>query len=160
MADQHDVEVAIDILDELTTRLNGIIKSGAGFDNNSVMWLIKAWTKAGLRTRGPGFHRKESAYFVMSREPSPASGKRSLVLLSALEAYETMVEKHGITEGDYFQRADKAMLDFVWEYRKAVTGRTDRGKSERDFVAQLMQWMALSEDQVAKEVVTNMDRSL
>jgi hypothetical protein len=52
------------------------------------------------------------------------------------------------------------MLDFVWEYRKAVTGRTDRGKSERDFVAQLMQWMALSEDQVAKEVVTNMDRSL
>jgi hypothetical protein len=159
MADQHNIDVAVAILDELTSRLNTVIRSGVGFDNNSVMWLIKAWTKVGLRTRGPGFHRKASAYFVMKREPSPASGKRSLVLLSALEAYETMVGKQGITDGDYFQRADKAMLDFVWEYRKAVTGRTDRGKSEQEFVAQLMRWMSLSEDQVAKEVVTNMDRS-
>ena len=158
MADQHNTELASAILDELTDRLNGDIRAGMGFDNNSVMWLIKAWTKVGILTHGPGFHRQASAYYVMKREPAPAHGKRSHTLLSALEAYENVVEQNGITDGDFFRRADQALLDFVWEYRKQVTGRTDRGKSEQDFVAQLMKWMSLSPDQVMEQVVTNMDR--
>ena len=159
MADQHNLEVASAILDELTDRLNADIRGGKGFDNNSVMWLIKAWTKVGIRTHGPGFHRQASAYYVMKRDPTPAPGKRSHTLLAALEAYENVLERNGITDGDFFQRADRAMLDFVWEYRKQVTGRTDRGKSEQDFVAQLMKWMSLSADQVMQEAVTAMDRS-
>jgi hypothetical protein len=94
----------------------------------------------------------------MKRDPTPISGKRSLALRSAMDAYSTMLSRHGTTDGDYFQRADKAMLDFVWEYRKAVTGRTDRGKSEKEFVAQLMRWMSLSEDQAAREVLTNLEQ--
>jgi len=159
MADKHNIEIAMMVLDELTTRLNNEIRAGQGFDNDSVMWLIKAWTKVGLYTHGPGFHKRASAYYVMSREPSPATGKRSKVLLAALDAYLSVLQNSGITGGDFFQRADQAMLDFVWEYRKAVKGRTDRGKSEREFVAQLMKWMSLSEQQVMEEVVTNMDRS-
>ena len=159
MADEHSVQLASAILDELTERLNAEIKLGKGFDNNSVMWLIKAWTKVGILTHGPGFHRKASGYYVMNRAPDPSPGKRSRVLLSALEAFETVLDRDGTTEGDFFQRADVAMRDFVWEYRQAVTGRTDRGRSEADFVAQLMKWMSLSADEVMKAVVTNMDRS-
>jgi hypothetical protein len=160
MADEHNVELASAILDELTTVLNEDIKLGKGFDNDSVMWLIKAWTKVGMLTHGKAFHRQSAAYYVMKREPTPSTGKRSRTLLVALEAFETVLDRDGTTEGDFFQRADRAMLDFVWEYRKAVTGRTDRGKSEADFVAQLMKWMALSDDQAMQEEVTNMDRSI
>jgi hypothetical protein len=159
MADQHSVQLASAILDEITDRLNAEIKLGKGFDNDSVIGLVKAWTKVGILTHGPGFHRQASAYYVMKRDPAPSPGKRSHVLLSALEAFETVLDRDGTTDGDFFQRADRAMLDFVWEYRKAVTGRTDRGKSEADFVAQLMKWMSLSSDEVMKAVVTNMDRS-
>src|ERR1035438_7521591 len=159
MADEHSVEVASAILDELTTELSADIGRGQGFDNDSVMWLIKAWTKVGMLTHGKAFHRQSAAYYVMKREPTPSPGKRSHTLLAALEAFETVLDRNGTTDGDFFQRADRAMLDFVWEYRKAVTGRTDRGKSEADFVAQLMKWMSLSSDEVMKAVVTNMDRS-
>ena len=160
MADEHSVELASAILDELTTVLNGDIRSGKGFDNKSVMWLIEAWTKVGMLTHGNGFHRKSAAYYVMKGDPTPTSDKRSRTLLSAMEAYESVLERSGATDGDFFQRADRAMLDFVWEYRKRVSGSTERGKSEADFVAQLMRWMSLSDDQVMKEVVTNMDRSI
>ena len=159
MADEHSVQLASAILDELTTRLNSVIRSSQGFDNNSVMWLVKAWTKVGVLTHGADFHKKASAYYVMKRDPTPSTGKRSRTLLAAMEAFETILERDKTTEGDFFQRADKAMLDFVWEYRKAVTGRTDKGKSEKDFVAQLMTWMSKTGNQVMAEVVTNMDRS-
>ena len=160
MADEHNVEVASAILDELTDRLSVEIKLGKGFDNDSVMGLIKAWTRVGMLTHGKAFHKQAAAYYVMKREPAPSPGKRSHTLLAALEAFETVLDRDGTTEGDFFQRADRAMLDFVWEYRKAVTGRTDRGKSEADFVAQLMKWMALSDDQAMQEEVSNMDRSI
>ena len=140
--------------------LNGDIRRGQGFDNDSVMELIKAWTKVGMLTHGKAFHRQSAAYYVMKREPTPSPGKRSHTLLAALEAFETVLDRDGTTEGDFFQRADRAMLDFVWEYRKSVTGRTDKGKSEADFVAQLMKWMALSDDQAMQEEVGNMDRSI
>jgi hypothetical protein len=160
MADEHSVELASAILDELTTVLNGDITRGQGFDNDSVMWLIKAWTKVGMLTHGKSFHRQSAAYYVMKRDPTPSPGKRSRTLLTALEAFESVLDRDGTTEGDFFQRADRAMLDFVWEYRKSVTGRTDRGKSDADFVAQLMKWMALSDDQAMQEEATNMDRSI
>ncbi len=44
MADEHSVQLASAILDELTDRMNREIKLGKGFDNDSVMWLVKAWT--------------------------------------------------------------------------------------------------------------------
>src|ERR1035441_6172607 len=129
MADEHNVELASAILDELTTVLNDDIKLGKGFDNDSVMGLIKAWTKVGMLTHGKAFHRQSAAYYVMKREPTPSPGKRSHTLLAALEAFESVLDRNGTTDGDFFQRADRAMLDFVWEYRKSVTGRTDRGQN-------------------------------
>jgi hypothetical protein len=159
MASQQDKDIAVMILDELTTRLSNNIREG-GFNNDSVMWIIKAWTKACIRIRGANYHRVSSAYYIMKRDPTPSNGKRSKALLSAIENFQNVLEKHGTTEGDFFNRADKAMLDFVWEYRKAVSGLSDRGKTEHAFAALLMRWKGLSAEQVEKEVVTNMDRSI
>jgi len=159
MADRYDIEIAAAILDELTSRLNANIKSG-GFNDEAVLWLIKAWTKVGMRLRGPSFFRQAAAYYVMKRDPSPSTGKRSRTLLSAMEAFETILERNGITEGDFFQRADRAMLDFVWEYRKQLSLRPDGGRSEQAFAAQLMKFSAMSADQLQKEVVANFERSL
>ena len=160
MADEHSVQMASAILDELTTLLNAEIRAGQGFDNNSVMALIKAWTKVGMYTHGIGYHRKSAGLYVMKRDQAPDPGKRSRTLLAALEAYESVLDKNGATDGDFFNRADQAMLNFVWEYRKQVAGRTDKGKSEADFVSQLMKWLSLSDDKAMQEVVSNMERSI
>jgi hypothetical protein len=153
-------DIAIADLDELTSQLKRNIDNG-GFDNTSVMWLIKAWTKIAILTNGPGIHKRMAGYLVMKRDPTKTSGKskRSMDLLRSLEDYESMVEKNGTTGGDFFNRADKAMLDFVWEYRKAITGLKEDAKTgEKDFVSRIQQWMNLTEDQVMKQVVFNMDR--
>jgi hypothetical protein len=152
MGDDTKLGIAIADLDELIDALQADIKSG-GFDNDSVMWLIKAWTKVVVLARGGGYHKKASAYFIMKREPPKIPGKRSAELLRALEAFSNLLEK-GVTEGDFFNRADQAMLNFVWDYRQHLTG-----KQETDFVHKLTKWMSLTEEKAMQEVVTNMDRS-
>jgi hypothetical protein len=152
MASEFDKAVAAAVLDQMSNRLAASMQSG-GFNNDSVMWLIKAWTKVGLRVRSSAFHRQAAAYYVMKRDPTPSTDKRSRTLRSAINAYQSMVEMHGTTDGDFFQRADKAMLDFVWEYRKHLTGQT-----EKDFAAKLMKYSSMSSDQVQAEVVTNLER--
>ena len=156
MPSQFDVEVALATLDQLTTRLRGNISNG-GFDNNSVMWFIKAWTKVGIRLRGSNFHREASAYYIMKRDPSPSTGKRSATLLTALNSFETIISNNGTTSGDYFKRADKAMLDFVWEYRKQLGNQS---KLEQDFVSQLTLWKSKSAEQAEKAIVTNVERHI
>jgi hypothetical protein len=148
------LEIAIEDMDELTSALSKDIENG-GFDNKSVMWLVKGWTKIAILTNGPGYHKRASAYFLMKGDPPKldAKSKRSKLLLRALEGYQQIMENNGTTGGDFFQRADRGMLDFVWDYRK------NAGKGENDFVHQLQQWQGLSEDKVMQEVVFNMDRS-
>lgn len=157
MASNAQAEIAAAMLEELTSFIERRIKHG-GFDNESVIWMIKVWTKIGTRLRGPGFHRQATAYYVMKREPSAASGKRSQVLLRAMDSLETMITAHGITDGDYFRNADRAMLDFVWEYRKHLPAQGGKGNSEQDFVKMLLNWQSQSVEQVMKTVLTNMDR--
>lgn len=157
MASQFDIEVALATLDLLTARLKGNITKG-GFDNNSVMWLIKAWTKVGIRLRGSNYHREASTYYIMKRDPSPSTNKRSRTLLSALESLESIISRNGTTSGDFFTRADKAMLDFVWEYRKSVGGLGTQSKTEQDFVSQLTMWKSTSSDQAEKAITTGVER--
>ncbi len=157
MADQIQKDLAVATLDEITERLAKSIKNG-GFDNATVIWLIKAWTKVGVRLRGGGYHRQAMAYYAMKREPAASRDKRSRALLTALEAFTNMLSRHGTTEGDYFNRVDQLMRDFVWEYRKGLAQQPDKGKSEREFTTQLSFWQSKTADQVLKEPVTNMER--
>ncbi len=148
------LEIVIQDMDELTAALSKDIEKG-GFDNAAVMWLIKGWTKIAIMTNGAGYHKRASAYFMMKGDPpklDPKS-KRSKILLRALEGYQQIMENNGTTGGDFFQRADRGMLDFVWDYRKSA------GKNEPDFVHQLQQWQGLSEDKVMQTEVFAMDRS-
>lgn len=157
MAGNIQADLAAAMLEELTAFLERRISRG-GFDNESVIWMIKVWTKIGTRLRGAGFHRQATVYYVMKREPAAASGKRSQILLRALENFERMLTGHGITDGDAFRNADRAMLDFVWEYRKHLPAQGGKGDSEPEFVKMLLNWQSLSVEQVMKSVLTNMDR--
>ncbi len=157
MADQIQKDLAVASLDELTERLAKAIKNG-GFDNASVIWLVKAWTKVGVRLRGGGYHRQAMAYYVMKRDPPMSRDKRSRALLTAMEAFTNMLSRHGTTEGDYFNRVDQLMREFVWEYRKHLAQRPDNGKSEKDFTAQLSFWQSKTAEQVLKEPVMYMER--
>lgn len=157
MANEHQVSVASAVLDELTRRLRDMTKKG-GFDNKSVIWLAKAWIKVGMALRGPTFHRQAAGYYIMKREPAAIAGKRSLALLTAMEAFERMLNQLKTTEGDFFNRADNSMRDFVWEYRKQLGLKPDRGQSEKEFVGMLTSLQNMSSDQLNREMATGMER--
>ncbi|HEX3878163.1 MAG TPA: hypothetical protein VHW24_14325 [Bryobacteraceae bacterium] len=150
-----DIDLAIADMDELTTVLDNDIKNG-GFDVDGVMWLIKAWTKVAVITNGPGIHKRMAGYYIMKRDPSKLGPqqKRSRVLKNAMDAYQQMMENNKTTKGDFFQRADTAMLDFVWEFRKSL-----KGNMEADFVRQLQLWLQLTEDQVMHTPIFKMDQA-
>jgi hypothetical protein len=155
-----NVDLASAYLDELTNWLKKDIDNH-DFDNKEVMRLVKGWTKIAIVTNGPGKHKRMAAYFLMNRTPSElgANSKRSSVLMMNLSAYESIIEKNGTTSGDFFNRADKAMLDFVWDYRQHTIGQKTTGYTEADFVGQLQNWANLTEDAVMKTEVFQMDRS-
>ncbi len=157
MAEQIQKDMAVAILDEVTERLSRMVKQG-GFDNASVIWLIKAWTKVGVRLRGHGYHRQSMAYYTMKRDAQPTKEKRSRMLLNAMEAFASMLSRHGTTEGDYFNRVDQVMRDFVWDYRKQVSLQPDKGKSEKEFVAMMVDWQNKSAEQVMNEAVAGVER--
>ena len=159
MPSKQDIEIASAILDEITTRLHSDMHRG-GFTNDSVIWLIKAWMKVGTRLRGASYRRQAGAYYIMKREPTPTALKRSKTLLSALEAFESIMDRNGTTSGDFFQRAEKAMLDFVWDYRRKLGEQGDGGNSEQSFVNKLMQLNSMSDDLFQREVVANFERSI
>ncbi len=160
MLDQYAVEIGITFLDEFTSTLLSDTRSGKGFDNKSVMWLIKAWSKIGLLLRGPGYPNRVVGYYVMNRKPDPSTGKISHTLLREAEDFETYFQNNKIAEGDFFNRVETAMRNFVWEYKLHLPGQTDKRYSEKDFTAQLMNWWSKSDDQIRQEPVFNMDRSL
>jgi hypothetical protein len=141
-------------LDEITDVLLGYIKSG-GFDNKSVMWLIKAWTKIGIITSGneTGFHKTTAAYYMMKRTPPPSTSKRSRTLLNNLEYYEQWLPNNPTTGGDFFKRANDAMLNFVWEYRQNISG-----VQEKQFVLELQKWASLTGEAANKQIVFKMDQ--
>jgi len=153
MGDDSRLDIAIADLDELTDVLASDIRGGGFGDNNSVLYLLKAWDKVATIVLGGNYHKRATAQWVMKRVPPKIAGKRSAELLHTLEAYYNVLEKNHTRGGDFFNRADQAMTNFVWDYRQNISG-----KREAEFVHELQKWMTLSEEQMIGEVVTNMDR--
>jgi hypothetical protein len=116
-------DIVIAYLGELDTALSADIamhargdKNHKGFDNDSMIWYIMAWTKIAIITNGGG---------------------------------------------DFFQRADKAMMDFFCDYRQHTVGMDeDSSNGEKDFILKVKQFTVLSPDEVRKKVIFNMDRSI
>jgi hypothetical protein len=159
MPTEFDIEVALATLDMLTAKLKSDMAKG-GFNNESMMWIIKAWTKVGIRLRGSNYHREASAYYIMKRDPTPSTDKRSKTLLNALNVLETTVSRQKNSGGDFFKRADKAMLDFVWEYRRHLGNGNGNGNSEQDFVTKLNTWKSTGADQAQKAITTPIERHI
>ena len=149
MADYKNIDVAIEDLDELIEVLKAEIKQG-GFENDDVIWLIKVWTKVTILA---GLNNNLKNYWIMKRAPSKITGKRSQVLLRALEDYSNFLEKPGTRSGDFFNRANDAMLNFVYDYRQHLSN-----KEEIDFINQLHRFMGLNTEQLMQEALTKMDQ--
>ena len=153
MGDDSRLDIAIADLDELTNVLASDIRGGGFRKNDSVLYLLKAWDKVGTIVLGGNYHKRATGQWVMNRVPPKIAGKRSKELLNALETYYGVLEKNHTRGGDFFNRADQAMTNFVWEYRQSISG-----KREAEFVHQLQKWMFLSEEKMMEEVVTKMDQ--
>lgn len=151
MSNYTNLTAATEDLDELIEVLQADIKKG-GFDNDGVIWMIEVWTKVTILA---GLTDTLKAYWAMKRTPSKIVDKRSLVLLHALEDYSKALEHSNAKSGDFFHRANDAMLNFVWDYRQHLSG-----KQETDFVHQIQVFMALSTDKFMKEALTKMEQSL
>ena len=158
MPSEFEIEVAIAVMDLLTNRLNATVKKGEGFDNDTVIFMIKTWTKVGMLTHGPSFHKKTSALYVMERDPTPTKEKRSRMLLLALQAFEGVLIKHKTTEGDFFEGANREMLQFVWDYRKGTKTSTNKRTSPMEFKAFLMKWLSTSAEDAMKAVQVGMEK--
>lgn len=147
-----NIDVAVAELDEMTSFLINNSKGKHGFENDDVIWLIKAWTKVVINL---GLLNELRPYWVMKRVPPKIGGRRSEVLMRALDDYGSILEKTKSPTGDFYVRAREAMVNFVWEYRLRISGET-----EQDFVHQIQKIVAMSNDALMKEEVMNMDRSI
>jgi hypothetical protein len=154
MADNPLLDVAVANLDELEDYLSATIKRG-GFDpqHKNVMWMLKAWVKCAIQANHPDYHKLATAYFVMKRDPSPITGSRSKTLLRDIGSFKTVLATHRTTHGDFFNRVDVGMRDFVWEYRKRLAGKTGQ-----EFEAKLMALMSMGKDGLMKEKLFKMDQ--
>jgi hypothetical protein len=132
---EKNLDLAGDGLNQLVEGVEACM-NGGGFNNKNVIWMIKAWTEVNLLA---GLTLRSYGYWQMKRLPAPlAKGqKRSQVLLRALDQYLQTLGP-GRESGDYWVRADEAMLNFVWDYRQHILDDVDK---ETDFVHQIMQFM-------------------
>jgi hypothetical protein len=147
MADQFSLDRAVGFLDELIHVLQNI-STKKGFDpaHKELAWVLKAWVKIAILASHPEVARTGPAYWQMKRDPSPANGSRTKHLTQSLDNWKGMIEKHKQTHGDFFTRAETAVRDLVWEYRKRLSG-----KSLQDFESMLMQLAGKSKEQFLKE---------
>jgi len=153
-ANYKNLDLAVADLDEMIDTLDGFMKRG-GFDNDCVIYLIKAWSKVNILS---GLNLESFAYWRMKRLPPPLHGKqkRSQLLSRALDDYRNTL-KPGAESGDYFRRADEAMLNFVWDYRQHIADDVNR---ETGFVGEINKIMTEGRNGIMKEEVFKMDQSI
>jgi hypothetical protein len=161
-------EIVTEYLDQFGTTLKADIakhargdKNNKGFTNDSMIWYIMAWTKIAIVTNGNGYRRSASAFLDKRDLPAvSATWSRSKEADRALGTYAQYVENGNSVNGDFFQRADKAAMDFFYDYRQHTVGMDEGGKTgEKDFIQKLKQFTVLSPDEVRKKEIFNMDRS-
>ncbi|HTT24881.1 MAG TPA: hypothetical protein VMG82_38555 [Candidatus Sulfotelmatobacter sp.] len=128
-----NVDEAIVELQRMADVLDTLIKRG-NFTNDDIVALIKAWSRVNLLS---GLNVDSWGYWIFKREPSPSVGneKRSHILARSLDIYLHTL-KPGKESGDDYRRAERALLDLVYEYRNRIAGNVNR---ETDFVQQLLQ---------------------
>jgi hypothetical protein len=137
---EKNLDVAAMGLEEMIDGLESSITRG-GFDNDSVVGLIKFWTVVNLYC---GLTLRSWGYWRMKRvPPALAKGqKRSKELLRALESYQNTLGP-GRESGDYWVRADDALMNFVFDYRLHIEDDVDK---ETDFLHQINQMMSAGPD--------------
>ena len=127
-------------LDEANVELQGMLNildtliKRNRFTNDDVVGLIKAWSRVNLLS---GLNVDSWGYWIFKWDPSASVGseRRSHVLKRCLDVYLRTL-RDGNESGDDYRRAERALLDFVFEYRSRVARNVN---DETDFVQQLLQ---------------------
>lgn len=117
----RDKDIASDTLEALENTIitcqKGIARDGhRGFNNDDVIFMIKAWKKA-TEVR-MGYSTDDWIMYRFKREPAKLAGntKRSDVLWYSVSNFRGNMENR-----DYYDRARDAMLNFVWDYHRKIT---------------------------------------
>jgi hypothetical protein len=150
-----DLDLALQDLDELIDTLDAYMKQRGGFDNDSVIYLIKAWSKVNILS---GFSLESLPYWRMKRIPPKLVGKlkRSQVLSRTLDDYRNSLQ-HGNQPIDYFRLADEAMRNFVWDYRQHIA---DNVNLETEFAHKINLLISEGRNGLMKDEVFKMDQSI
>lgn len=150
--DFKNLDVAVEELEEMVEVLDVDIRN-ANFDNDQVVWLIKAWSKVNLLS---GLNVDSWGYWLFKWNPPKLVGKekRSQVLRRALVDYLRTL-KPGNESGDYYRRAERALLDFVFDYHQRIVGDVN---ANTDFVHQLQQLLSAGRKGLMETTVFKMDQ--
>jgi hypothetical protein len=149
-----NIDIANQDLGELIDTLDVYMKR-RNFDNDSVIYLIKAWSKVNILS---GFNLESLPSWRMKQIPPKLVGKlkRSQVLSRALDDYRNMLAS-GNVYVDYFRRADEAMRNFVWDYRQHIV---DDVNLETDFAHKVNLLISEGRNGLMKDEVFKMDQSI
>lgn len=150
--DFKDLGVAVEELEEMVDVLDVDIRN-RNFDNDQVVWLIKAWSKVNLLS---GLNVDSWGYWLFKWNPPRLVGKekRSQVLRRALVDYLYTL-KPGNESGDYYRRAERALLDFVFEYHQRIVEDVN---ANNDFVHQIQQLLSAGRKGLMETAVFKMDQ--
>jgi hypothetical protein len=161
MGQDMDAGIAAGELDQLHSVLKNTIATK--FDNKSVMWIIKAWTKVGIRLRDRNYHKFFQMYLVRRTPTPPLTGslKRSQVLLRELGGLSDAVNRQGRVPNDQvWSTVHLSMVYFVQDYWKATVSQTDPRASEENFSQQLRAWSSKSAEDVMAELIFQSEQHL
>jgi hypothetical protein len=134
--DFKNLDVAVAELEEIVEVLDIDIRK-AKVDNDHGVWLIKGWSKVNLLSE---LNVDSWGYWLFKWNPPKLVGKekRSQLLRRALVDYLRTL-KPGNESGDYYRRAERALLDFVFDYRQHIVGDVN---ANTDFVHQLQRLLS------------------
>jgi hypothetical protein len=163
-------DAVIGYLDEFDTKLSADIaldargdKKHKGFDNKAMIWYVEAWSKIAITIKGNGYYRDYR--FFLDKRDLPKISEKSTWAKEAQRAVGTLSDSLGNNPSsvnqDVFQRADDAVMNFIYDYRQHTVGlKDDSVHGEKDFVKRVKQWTLLRPDAMRKEPVFNDELAL
>lgn len=118
--DKQDNEEAVDALNYMVWQLQ-TAKSQGGFNHDQIIGLVTKWFRVGRFLRSPQYAIFNYPLFVREAPPLPKGKKASELLMTALRNLRSYPHYAGAdVHSIHFNEAEKAMVTFIGEYRKAA----------------------------------------
>jgi hypothetical protein len=118
--DKADNEEAVDAMNYMIWQLQTAKRQG-GFNHDQIIILVTKWFRVGRFLRSPQYARFNYPSFMREAPAPPKGQKASDALMKALRNLKDYPHYAGAdVHSIHFNEAEKAMLTFAAEYRKAA----------------------------------------